>query len=149
MLLARARCVNPEDCVQQAFVRLASQEPAPNDPLPWLVTVVRNEAISQTRSESRRRRREQSVSRPAWLEPDSVCLDRISVDEVTAALKRLSVDHREVIVARIWNGLTFRQMSDAFGLPRATVHRRYESALERLRAMMNTEVGTKGIRHER
>lgn len=34
--MARARCATPEDCVQEAFVRLAKQDKLPDDPMAWL-----------------------------------------------------------------------------------------------------------------
>ena len=58
-LIARSHCTNPEDCVQEAFVRLSKQTHLPGDPMAWLVRVTRNEAISKWRSENRRKSHEQ------------------------------------------------------------------------------------------
>ncbi len=46
-----------EDLVQDAFVKLAQQSPAPEQVLPWLYRVVRNGALAAGRGEARRRRR--------------------------------------------------------------------------------------------
>jgi DNA-directed RNA polymerase specialized sigma24 family protein len=58
-LLARTRCSNPEDCVQEAFLRLAKQERLPENPRAWLVQVVRHLAINSLRLEGRRSAREE------------------------------------------------------------------------------------------
>src|SRR5260370_37871862 len=51
-----------EDLVQDSFIKLAQQSPAPEQVLPWLYRVVRNGALSAGRGEARRRRREGRVS---------------------------------------------------------------------------------------
>ena len=58
-LLARVRSDLADDCVQEAFVRLSQQPALPNDPLAWLVRVVRNCALVEIRSEKRRKAREE------------------------------------------------------------------------------------------
>ena len=61
----------PADVVQEALVKLCQQDPLPERVVPWLYRVVRNQAISALRSESRRRRHEASAARyaPVWFEP--------------------------------------------------------------------------------
>lgn len=137
-LLARTRCGSPEDCVQEAFIRLARQRQVPDDPLAWLARVVRNEAISQARANQRRLQREQRAAseQAAWLEPVQAQEAALSSDEVQAALRELDEAVRDVLVAHIWGGLTFRQIAEAFEMPRSTVHRRYLSALEQLRGRL-------------
>src|SRR6478735_4651906 len=56
-----------EDVVQDAFVRLAQQSPAPERPAPWLFRVVRNAALAVARAQTRRGRREAgAVAAEAW-----------------------------------------------------------------------------------
>src|SRR5437870_46944 len=69
---ARALCLyarqwpdGDEDLVQDAFVKLAQQSPAPEQVLPWLYRVVRNGALAAGRGAARRRRREKRVSAAA------------------------------------------------------------------------------------
>jgi RNA polymerase sigma-70 factor (ECF subfamily) len=137
-LLARTRCRSPEDCVQEAFIRLAQQTRAPDDPLAWLARVVRNEAISQARASQRRTRREQQAAswQAAWLEPVQGDHAGFAPAEVESALRGIDEAVRDVLVAHIWGGLTFRQIAEAFDMPRSTVHRRYLNALEQLRGRL-------------
>jgi len=120
-----------EDLVHEAFVRLAQQEPPPGQALPWLYRVVRNEALAGHRSAARRRRREQGASAPeAWF---SAAEDRVDGAEATRLLGELPLESREVIVARLWGGLTFEEVARLVGCPLPTVHRRYHAGLARLR----------------
>src|SRR5690242_5475830 len=58
-LWVRSRCVSGEDVVQEAFCRLASQDPPPENPVAWLYRVCRNLADKQRTADRRRRQREQ------------------------------------------------------------------------------------------
>ena len=71
LLYARQWGGSAEDIVQDAFVRLARQTPPPEQVLPWLYRVVRNEALAAHRSAARRRQREQKASATeAWFSAD-------------------------------------------------------------------------------
>ena len=130
-LYARQWGAHAEDLVQSAFVRLAQQSPPPNLVVPWLYSVVRNEALSVQRAAGRRRQRERRSSNPeAWFD---TCDHRIDAIEVAANLAELPLELREVIVARIWGGLAFEEIATLIGSSLATAHRRYQSGLERLR----------------
>lgn len=51
-LWVRSRCAASEDVVQEAFCRLAVQEPPPDNPVAWLYRVCRNLADKQRLSET-------------------------------------------------------------------------------------------------
>src|SRR6516165_6315638 len=72
VLYARQWCAAPEDVVQEAFVKLTALATAPVNPAAWLYAVVRNAALSASRSERRRQRRESSCAarRVEWFEPN-------------------------------------------------------------------------------
>lgn len=139
-LLCRLRCSSPEDCVQEAFIRLSREVPPPDDPIAWLVRVARNEALSRWRAEQRRRRREQLVAsaRPSWfLEPRlSGEQPLASASEVQSALEQLDESTREIVVAYLWGGLTFRQIAEAFGISSSAAHRQYATGLEKMKQFL-------------
>lgn len=108
-LLARVRSDLADDCVQEAFVRLSQQPALPNDPLAWLVRVVRNCAMVEIRSEKRRKAREkhwQQNSEP-WLASHSGSIDSPSPEDAEQALRLLAPELRELVVAVICTGMTF------------------------------------------
>src|SRR5262245_25396353 len=120
-----------EDLVQDAFIKLAQQAPAPEQVLPWLYRVVRNGALAAGRCEARRRKREDRVSAAeAWFARTD---DHIDGGDATRLLAELPLEQREVIVARIWGGLTFDEISRLVDCPLPTAHRRYQSGLAALR----------------
>jgi RNA polymerase sigma factor (sigma-70 family) len=133
-LYARQLCNCPEDVVQEAFVELARQPALPEDHiLPWLYRVVRNKAISAVRSERRLKSHESQAAggRRAWFEHSPG--DAIDAATAVGILEDLSQLEREVVVARIWGGLTFQQIGQLVGATDSTAHRRYESALAAIR----------------
>jgi RNA polymerase sigma-70 factor (ECF subfamily) len=135
-LLARTRCNAAEDCVQEAYVKLAKLEELPREPIAWLSQVVRHEAISNWRSEHRRQQREVIAvqNQQQWFaSADSDRCDPIDHLALQQALENLDVDDREILVAHIWTGLTFRQIAELTELPLTQVHRRYTAAMQRLK----------------
>ena len=125
-----------EDVVQEALVALLSQRPPPADPLAWMFRAVRNAAIDQARATSRRRRREQAVaeSRREWFETRSDAL--IDARTAEAALADLPPQAREIVVLRIWSGLSFAQIAGVMQMSLSTVHDRYAAALRQMRGAL-------------
>lgn len=134
-LYARQWCDTPEDIVQDAFLKLATQRTLPRDPAAWLFRVARNTAINASVAARRRTRRESAsaVGVPPWFEPDPTA-ERGEIDPEAAAaeLRALPIAEREVIVARIWGGLTFEEVARLQGCSLTTAHRRYQAGLARL-----------------
>src|SRR3954454_20594844 len=116
VLYARQWCASPEDVVQEAFVKLAAQHPLPTEIVPWLYRVVRNGALSALRAERRRRHHEAraAAAAAAWFVPSEG--DGLDAEAATRALQALPLEQREVLVARLWGGLTFEQVGDLTGL---------------------------------
>jgi RNA polymerase sigma-70 factor (ECF subfamily) len=132
VLYARQWCAAPEDVVQAAFAKLAALGTLPDDPAAWLYRVVRNAAIDAGKADRRRQRREQAVARPVrWFaEPQ---IDGLDAAAAVTALEALPADQREVIVARLWGGMTLQQVADVTGCSVSSAHRRYESGIAALR----------------
>jgi len=129
-----------EDVVQETFLRLvrrAQWEGKPENPAAWLFTAVRNEAIDRIRKAKRRQKHEhqRATERPVWLEtpPDT----SLRAEELQKSLDALPLEQREIVIARIWGGLTFDEIAAMTGDSRTTVHRRYGEALETLRQKLS------------
>lgn len=144
-LLARTRCNTPEDCVQEAFLRLAEQPTLPPNPRAWLVQVVRHLAINSARLESRRISREERYvrMRPEWFADIDSIDPPVPTKVLEQALRRLEPEYRELIVAHLWNGLTFRQIAEVFDISPSKAHRDYTYAIESLRNNMNANLNRK------
>lgn len=57
-------------------------------------------------------------------------------EAVNAALRKLPVDQREVVVLRIWHDFSFREIGEALGIPTDTAASRWRYGSEKLRAML-------------
>lgn len=135
LLYVRQWCAGGEDVVQDAFIALARQRALPDQPLAWLYATVRNAARMAARSAARRRHREAVVSAPeAWFAATD---DRLDGRRAAELLARLPLEQREVIVARIWGGLTFDEIANVAGCSLATAHRRYQAGLSQLQARLD------------
>jgi RNA polymerase sigma-70 factor (ECF subfamily) len=131
MLFARQWCDSPEDVIQNAFCKLVTVS-APADPKSWLFLTVRNAAIDAARSSRRRMRREHIAARPMlWFDEPEV--DGLDAEAAMLALESLPADSREVIVARLWGGLTLEQIATTLRCSVSTAHRRFEAGIATLR----------------
>lgn len=132
----------PADIVQEAFLRLAEQSPIPDRILAWLYRVVRNTALSAARSESRRVRHERAAAefRPPWFRDNGQ--NAIDAQAATQALRELPAEQREIVVARIWGGLSFEEIGRLVGVSSSTAHRRYLRALGQLRKQLGVTCKT-------
>lgn len=139
-----------EDLVQEAILRLwhvqAEKDGAPPD-LPLAFATIRFCGLNLYRTETRRRKREEAViylndHRDVWLDP------LLEDDEEAALLRdavaKLSPKLREVVVMKIWGGLTFAQISTALAISQNTAASRYRYALEQLAHQLRS---LKEVRH--
>lgn len=132
-----------EEVVQDAFLQLMSQRQPPENVKAWLFTTVRNAAISEIRSQQRRHRHTQRAvtERPTWFRsrPDEL-IDAAAAQQALAALP---VEQREVIMLRIWAGMTLQEISQITGQPVSTLFSRYKTGLAELRKRMESPCGKK------
>ncbi len=145
VLYARGWTRWPDDAVQEAFVELVRQSQTPDDPVAWLYAVVRRRAISAARSESRRQKRQAIAARrqeadsqgDRWFvhSPEA----KMDADEAVGRLKRLPLEMREVVVARIWGNLSFDAIGQLTGTSSSTAHRRYIQALKQLQKSLQVD----------
>jgi RNA polymerase sigma-70 factor (ECF subfamily) len=121
-----------EDAVQEVFVRLLLQPARPRNVKAWLYRAVRNEAISVWRSTRRREQRERVASPgEAWFEPHDAA--DVDAESVTTALAKLPPHEREIVILRVWGGMTLQEVSDLLGPPVSTIHLQYRTALAKIR----------------
>jgi len=132
-----------EDVVQDVFCRLAGQSRRPASVRAWLFRSARNAAINQVRSQRRRRARERrpAEGRAAWFETHPG--NPIDVEAAQAAVAALPEAQREIVVLRIWAGLTLAEAAEVVGSPVSTLFSRYQAGLEAIRERMEKPCRTK------
>lgn len=139
VLYARQWCAVPEDVVQDAFLKLVQARRLPDDPVAWLFRVVRHAALDDAKMERRRKTREQQAPTRWFAEPE---LDGLDAPSAIAALEVLAAEQREVIVARLWGGLTLEQIAVVAECSVSSVHRRYEAGIAHLRKVLGVPCPT-------
>jgi RNA polymerase sigma factor (sigma-70 family) len=126
-----------EDAVQEALLAAALQWAdggVPDNPRSWLITVASRRLVDEWRSESARRRREEST---AALELP-VREQAVSHDDTLTLLflcchPSLSVPSQLALTLRAVGGLTTAEIARAFLVPEATMAQRISRAKERIK----------------
>lgn len=130
-----------EDAVQAALTRLASQPHrlmGMERPWAYLLRMVRNEVLAN----ARRQQHQKAAGSLADL------VTRCPVDEaereesyraVWVALRTLPPEQSEVVVLKIWEGMTFAQIGEVLDLSPHTAASRYQYAMSKLTARLQRQ----------
>jgi RNA polymerase sigma factor (sigma-70 family) len=127
-----------EDAVQEALLAAAQQwakKGVPENPRSWLVTVASRRLVDQWRSESARRRREETAA----LLDVSDGGKAAEHDDTLALLfmcchPSLSIPSQLALTLRAVGGLTTAEVAHAFLVPEATMAQRISRAKERIKS---------------
>ena len=103
-------------------------------PWPYFLRVVRNEALKIVR-------RRRSVNAPLGFVDRAVeSEDEVEKDDnrqkIRMALGRLPENQCEVVVLKIWEGMTFAEIAEVLGKSPNTVASRYRYAMEKLQQQL-------------
>lgn len=141
LLYARQRTGNledAEDLLQDALIRLwgyqAERQYRPPD-VPLAFSVLRLCAMDHGRKTGRRERKHRKIIEFAayeehWLDHGAEKDEEAEI--LRMAVQELSEKLREVIVMKVWGGLTFAQIADVLKVSQNTAASRYRYALEQL-----------------
>ncbi len=129
-----------EDAVQEGFVRFWRRRPQAEDPTAYLFACIRTAALDQSRQRKRRARREQAAARQAesaWFACPVEQEERRQ--RIEQAMARLPLEQREVLVLKVWGGLTFDQIARVHAISINTASSRYRYALAALQQQLDLE----------
>jgi len=144
-LLAIARLVLrdtylAEDAVQEALVRCWRQLPTLRDPSrfdAWLSRIL----VHAAADEVARRRRHEAHVQPIRMDPGAADSTTAVAerDELERAFRRLSIEHRAVVVLHHYADLPLPEVAKALDIPPGTAKSRYHYAMAALRAALEAE----------
>ena len=135
-LYARSQCrsdADAKDVLQEALTETWGRSGSKLPDRALVFATIRRRAIDAARSMDRRKIREVDFSS---LGTDFFCPDFSASDvrhQLASAVEALPDSLQEVVVLRIWGGLTFSEIAKLMNLPLPTATSRYRYALERLR----------------
>jgi RNA polymerase sigma-70 factor, ECF subfamily len=132
-----------QDAVQEAFLRAMRFAGGfrGGDRRAWLLAIVRNVCYTQL-SRSRTaasnvvfddEQHQGAASAVAAADPETAALSRVDREALVRALEALPVEYREAIVMREMEGLSYKEIAGAAGVPIGTVMSRLARARDRLR----------------
>nr|BFE60979.1 RNA polymerase sigma factor [Dactylosporangium thailandense] len=137
-----------EDVASETFLvaydRRAGFDPARGDVRPWLYGIASNLIMRHSRAEARRYK---ALARSAEPDagPDEAELVPGRVDaggarpRLAAALNRLSLADRDVLLLVAWAGLTQQEAAAALGIPPGTARSRLHRARQEMRKALDTD----------
>ena len=135
-----------EDVVQEAFLRFWRSRDRADDPIAYLYACVKRAALDWQRGGRRRVRREEEAAsaRGTGAADEPLLTAPMEREErraaVEAALAGLPEAQREVLVLKVWAGLSFPQIAAALDIPADTAASRYRYALAKLRGLLAEEL---------
>ncbi len=119
---------NAEDAVHEAFRKLLSLQDLPVELRPYAFRCVRNAALDLLRYAEREAKRLSDYQ--ILFDEAEPCDAREQAADLLAALPD---KEREIVVLKIFSGLTFREVAAVCGQPQGTVAASYWRSLKKLR----------------
>ena len=124
-----------EDAVQEGFIRFWKRKERADDRTAYLFACVRSAAFDLRRA-SLSRASHHPHTGPLFATPEEGPERR---ERVEAAVAELPEEQREVLVMKIWGGLTFEQIAAALAIPMNTAASRYRYALTKIESLLSKE----------
>lgn len=128
-----------EDCLQEVFVRLASNGCNIRSNLKaYLLSSVVNQARTQLRRRNAQSNCQVNMSMLGRdsADPSNALAENDEIEAVTRALEKLPLEQREVVVLHLHGDMKFRRIASMLGVSINTVQSRYRYGMERLRQLL-------------
>lgn len=126
-----------QDCIERALTR-AHLWRQPGNLRAWLFTIMHNINANEKRRMASRPRLATIDDVPEPSRPASQ-VERLMANETLAALKMLSVEHRQVLLLVALEGLQYAEVAEVLGVPVGTVMSRLSRARDRLMQLASGE----------
>lgn len=128
-----------DDIVQSTIERVLSKGLPAEAPKPWMIKVCRNIWIDELRKRRIRNHEEFTDGREEREEGSSVESDFASeqrLEAISAAMDRLSTEHRVVLSMVVVEGMSYAEIAEALDTPIGTVMSRVARARSNLKKFM-------------
>ncbi len=123
-----------EDVMQETYVKIYQAAPAyqaMGKPMAWILTIVKNLALSRLRA-----RGKAALPLEEELEPSVICSPHASVEDkllLQTAMAALSDEERQIIMLHVVSGLKHREIGQLLDLNLSTVLSKYHRGLKKMK----------------
>lgn len=135
-----------EDVLQAVFLELLRRPETLTDvhsPRTYLLAMARNAVYRARQRSARQRLAEKEAGEARLLRANDPALrDADDAAQMEKAILALPEEQREVLVLKVFEQLTFREIAIVMSIPENTAASRYRYALERLRESCNARAGS-------
>lgn len=128
-----------QDTIERALVKIELWRPG-SDLRAWLFSLMHNLFVNQARGG---RREETGLDEAGDVPVSGGQMDALALRDIHAALSRLPVEQREVIVLVGLEQFGYAEAADILGIPRGTVMSRLSRGRERLRQLLAGEAAVR------
>lgn len=131
------------DAAQQALIAMWDGLPGLRDPDrfdAWACRLVVHASYREARRETRFASRVREIRLPTATEADTGAVD--DRDEMERAFRRLSPEHRAVLVLHHYEGLPVTRIAEVLGIPDGTAASRLHHATRQVRAAIEADART-------
>ncbi len=144
--LARRLVADPheaDEIVQETWIAAIQHPPHLSVPVrSWLARVARNFALQRGRSESARRKREQSLARDEARSVDEDAVDRaLAQQRLVDAVVALAEPYRSTVILHYFDHVPVAEIAERQSAPESTVRTRLSRAIAMLRENFQREGG--------
>lgn len=143
-LFATARAIlrdadRAQDATQEALVRCWRDLPSLKDPDrfdAWLRRLLMHAVSDEIRRSRRFDAKVRLIREDRFTAPDTALEER---DQLDRAFRRLSVDHRAILVLHHLQGLSLPEVAETLGIPLGTAKSRLHYAIDAVRAALDAD----------
>ena len=122
------------DVFEKVQRKLDGFDPAKASVSTWIFTITRNTVIDHYRRSKPSEEPDENLSDET--EVDEELLNNEMLSELTAALRALPEEMRDIIVLRYYDGKPLTEVAEIMGLSYGAVKLRHQSAMAKLRRLM-------------
>lgn len=102
----------------------------------WVLTIARNTVIDHWRTVRETKDIEDAWDLSSGSDTERDAEARMQLEQVRAHLAELTADQRDIVVLRVWEGLSFKEIAETVGKSEAACKMACSRGLSRLRELM-------------
>jgi RNA polymerase sigma-70 factor (ECF subfamily) len=88
---------------------------------PWLYAIIKNEALTRFKKEKKEEKKESGLPLKILVSPEEHLEEKERIEKLTQALSKLDKEKKEIIYLRHYANMSYREISEALGLPEGTI----------------------------